>query len=176
MTKQRMSGKREQIDTRGCVYYVQTPDGYVGMVASREQARQLDQHSVLVCDEKEVANFPTWGNEKANQYVVEKALSVGFRRKGESAFFERVAVGDGYVYFIEAVGLKRLKIGYSDDPDKRVRTLATGSPVSLRVLAKMPGTQAMEKEIHAKFAHLKVENEWFHLTDDIRAYIDKNCV
>jgi hypothetical protein len=159
-----------------CVYYVHTDEGYVGMLASRKQAQESDKHSVLICNEEEVAKFPAWGNEKANQFVIEKSFSLGFKRKGDSAFFERTTEGTGYVYFIEAVGLSRIKIGYSDDPEKRLRQLATGSPISLRIFARMPGNQVMEREIHARFAHLKVDNEWFHFTDDIRTYIEKNCI
>jgi hypothetical protein len=161
---------------RGCVYYIHTDQGYVGTVASREQARALDEHSVLVCDENEVAQFPAWGNVRANQYVLDKAVALGFSRIGDSAFFERTTQGSGYVYFIEAVGLSRVKIGYSEDPESRLKQLLTGSPVALKIFAKMPGNQPMEKEIHSRFLHLKVENEWFHFTDEIMAYVEKNCI
>lgn len=161
---------------RGCVYFVPTEEGYLGMVASRKQARDLDEHSMLICDESETAQFPQWGNDRANQYVIDKALSLGFVKKGDSAFFERTSMGAAYVYFVEAVGLSRVKIGYSENPEGRLKQLLTGSPVSLRILAKMPGNQAMEKEIHSRFSHLRVENEWFHLTEEIRAYVDKNCI
>ncbi len=161
---------------RGCVYYVHSEQGYVGMIASREQAREMDKHSVLICNEDEVAQFPAWGNEKANQYVLEKSISLGFKRIGDTPFFERATTGSGYVYFIEAVGLSRVKIGYSDDPEKRIKQLSTGSPVSLKIYAKVPGNQAMEKEIHQRFSHLRVENEWFHFTNEIKEYIEANCI
>jgi hypothetical protein len=146
------------------------------MIASREQAQSMDRHSVLICDENETAQFPQWGNEKANQYVLGESLSLGFSRIGETAFFERIKRGSGYVYFIEAIGLSRVKIGYSENPESRLRQLLTGSPVSLKIFATMPGDQIMEKEIHSRFQHLKVENEWFHFTDEIKAYVDKNCI
>lgn len=161
---------------RGCVYYVHTEQGYVGMVASREQAQSMDKHSVLICDENETAKFPQWGNERANQYVLEKSLAMGFSRIGDTPFFERTEKGSGYVYFIEAVGLSRVKIGFSEDPESRLRQLLTGSPVTLKIFAKMPGSQIMEKEIHGRFQHLKVENEWFHFTDEIKSYVEKNCI
>lgn len=61
---------------RGCVYYIHTDDGYVGAIASRAQAQTLDKHSVLICDEEEVARFPEWGNEIANSYVLNKAVEL----------------------------------------------------------------------------------------------------
>jgi hypothetical protein len=175
-SRAKKENRKRKFGTTGCVYYIHTDEGYVGTIARREQAKEFDKHSVLICDEEEVSQFPEWGNERANQFVIEKALSLGFKRKGDSAFFERISQGAGYVYFIEAIGLSRLKIGYSDDPEKRLRQLTTGSPVSLRIYARMPGNQAMEREIHARFSHLKVDNEWFHFTDDIRTYIEKNCI
>lgn len=165
-----------KVNSRGCVYYVHTKQGYVGTVASREQARAIDEHSVLICNEDEVAQFPQWGDVRANQYVLDKAEALGFLRISGSAFFERSAQGSGYVYFIEAVGLSRVKIGFSEDPESRLKQLSTGSPVTLKIFAKMPGNQPMEKEIHARFLHLKVENEWFHFTDEIKAYVEKNCI
>lgn len=168
--------RKPKATSTACIYFIHTEEGYLAMGASREQAQQMDEHSVLVCGEEEASKFSDWGNEKANQFFIDKALSLGFRRKGDSAFFERTAKGLGYVYFIEAVGLSRLKIGYSDDPEKRLRQLTTGSPVSLRIHARMPGNQTMEKEIQSRFSHLKVDNEWFHFTDEIREYIEKNCI
>ena len=49
---------------RGCVYYVPTEEGYMGLVASREQAQEFDAHSILICDENETSQFPQWGNEE----------------------------------------------------------------------------------------------------------------
>jgi hypothetical protein len=176
VSRLKLESPQAKANSRGCVYYIHTEQGYVGTVASREQARALDEHSVLVCDENEVAQFPEWGNERANQYVFNKALTLGFSRIGNSAFFERTTQGSGYVYFIEAVGLSRVKIGYSEDPESRLKQLLTGSPVTLKIFAKMPGNQPMEKEIHARFLHLKVENEWFHFTDEIKTYVENNCI
>ena len=39
---------------------------------------------------------------------------------------------DTQVYFLEAIGLNRIKIGSSVDPPKRLSSLQTGSPVPLR--------------------------------------------
>lgn len=84
---------QSKISASGCVYYVPTEKGYMCLIASREQAREFDVHSVLICDENETAKFSLWGNEKANQYVLEKALSFGFVKIGSSAFSERTSQG-----------------------------------------------------------------------------------
>lgn len=60
-------------------------------------------------------------------------------------------------------------------PESRLKKLTTGSPATLRIHAKMLGNQTMEREIHSRFAHLKVENEWVHFTNEIGEDIKKNC-
>ncbi len=77
----------------------------------------------------------------------------------------------GFVYFVEAVGLARVKIGFSDDPPARLRQLATGSAVPLKLLAQTPGTVALEKQLHNRFGHLRIEGEWFHATRELLDFI-----
>lgn len=81
----------------------------------------------------------------------------------------------GWVYFIEAEGLNRIKIGWSRDADDRLATLATGSPVPLRIVARFPGSRGDEQRLHRRFAaHLVgdgVREEWFTFASDIRAFL-----
>lgn len=68
----------------------------------------------------------------------------------------------GYVYLIGVKGdFYAVKIGYSVNPEARVGELQTGNPRELYLLAKMPGTLADEKAIHARFKHLNLIGEWF---------------
>jgi hypothetical protein len=43
------------------------------------------------------------------------------------------------VYFIEAVGLDVIKVGYARDISERMRKLGPGCPAPLRLLGTMPG-------------------------------------
>lgn len=77
-----------------------------------------------------------------------------------------------YVYFISAYGeheLQQIKIGYSNDPDGRLKKLQTGSPIKLKLL----GTVKCNSEAHArqveKLAHnifhkQKRRGEWYKLS------------
>lgn len=78
----------------------------------------------------------------------------------------------GFIYFIEAEGAQRIKIGYSKNPDRRLRSLSTGSPMPLRLLAQIPGNQADESKIQRQFAELRLEGEWFYATAQLRDYVD----
>lgn len=69
----------------------------------------------------------------------------------------------GFVYFIRAVGTSRIKLGFSAEPEKRLRELQTASPNRLVLLAKWPGTVAIERQLHKEFAEYRVRGEWFKL-------------
>lgn len=70
------------------------------------------------------------------------------------------------IYYIQEwsniIGLGHIKIGYSKQPLKRLRTLQGRSPRELHLLSVEYGGRARESELHRKFAHLRVGNsEWF---------------
>lgn len=77
------------------------------------------------------------------------------------------------VYFIEAVGTNRVKIGYAENPDERVLELQTGSPYPLRLLFSVPGDRAVESEYHTRYSHSRIDNsEWFYFDSKLRQLID----
>jgi hypothetical protein len=64
------------------------------------------------------------------------------------------------VYFIGAYrGL--IKIGVARDVRARLRTLQTGSGVPLTLLTAVPGSFALERHYHARFAAYRRHGEWF---------------
>lgn len=77
----------------------------------------------------------------------------------------------GVVYFIRAKGVSLVKIGYSSNPEQRLRNLQTSCPHQLDILATLPGSQQTEADIHKKFGHLRMNGEWFRLTSELFAFI-----
>lgn len=77
------------------------------------------------------------------------------------------------VYFIEAVGLELIKIGQTRLLDDRIRSLATGSPVPLKLIGYIAGTAARERKLHKQFARDRAHGEWFRATPELRRYIAK---
>lgn len=57
------------------------------------------------------------------------------------------------VYFAELGGL--IKIGISDDPERRARHL------NAVLLGTCPGSRKIERELHDEFADLRERGEWF---------------
>lgn len=78
------------------------------------------------------------------------------------------------VYFIEAIGAHRVKIGYADDPAKRLPQLQTGCPYNLQLLFSIPGDRDTERQYHDKYSHLRVSpsSEWFYFDAELKQLID----
>ena len=75
------------------------------------------------------------------------------------------------VYFIED-SIERIKIGVSNDPEKRLGALQTGSSNTLRLIGSLPGGKHLESKLHSDFAHLRLAGEWFHATKGLRGFIE----
>lgn len=74
-----------------------------------------------------------------------------------------------YVYVVEAQnGL--IKIGCSRVPENRAATMSAHSPVLIRLIAKWPGSQAGERELHERFADYRHHNEWFSLVGPVAEF------
>ncbi len=76
----------------------------------------------------------------------------------------------GMIYFIRS-GKDTIKIGYTADLKKRFKSLQAASAETLKIVGKIYGTQANEKELHKQFAHLRLHGEWFRLNSELLAYI-----
>jgi len=76
-----------------------------------------------------------------------------------------VAKQPTYVYFIQQ-GYGSIKIGVSHDVAGRCAQMQTGTSKRLRVIAQFPfhsrsDAFAMERSLHAAYAHLRTNGEWF---------------
>jgi hypothetical protein len=67
----------------------------------------------------------------------------------------------GFVYFVQGQCGGAIKIGYSVKPDERLKSLQTGYPDTLLILAMIPADEYMEKKLHREFEHCKLNGEWF---------------
>lgn len=78
----------------------------------------------------------------------------------------------GFVYFIEALGARRLKIGWSQAPHRRCGQLQTHSPHRLRLLAAIEGTRDHEHWLHTFCAEARDRGEWFHVRVGLRDFAE----
>ena len=87
--------------------------------------------------------------------------SIEERAKGK----KRIKKATGYVYFIQGLCGGAIKIGFSKNPEVRLKELQTGYPDTLTILLMIPGTEATERAIHRKFEASRLKGEWFRPDD-----------
>lgn len=68
---------------------------------------------------------------------------------------------------------KKVKLGYSKDPDKRLKQLQTGSSNKLKLLFVCEGSLKAEKFLHHQFKifRYRPNSEWYRV-EDIATMID----
>lgn len=71
------------------------------------------------------------------------------------------------IYFIEAEGFGRIKIGYSANPERRLLSLSEQAPTRLKLHLSIPGDKDVEWSLHRAFRHSRVIGEWFHISSDL---------
>lgn len=73
-----------------------------------------------------------------------------------------------YVYLIRLGRTKMYKIGKTNDPQGRLAALQTANPYKLKLLHtfRADNASAAEEALHAQLHHVRLEGEWFKLTDE----------
>lgn len=76
----------------------------------------------------------------------------------------------GHIYVIEAVGIKRFKIGWSANVSSRLKSYRTDCPVEcvpiLIAVVPLERVEEIETALHSHFDHARAKGEWFDLSDD----------
>lgn len=75
------------------------------------------------------------------------------------------------IYFIRLGGA--VKIGRSTNPWARLNALKTAMPETPELLGYFCGVPADERRLQEKWGHLKLNREWFRLTHELAAEIDR---
>lgn len=73
-----------------------------------------------------------------------------------------------YVYLISDSNTYNYKIGISKNPEKRIKSLQTGNDNKLKIIHKVlcENYMKVEKALHNKYSFLKINGEWFELTEE----------
>lgn len=82
----------------------------------------------------------------------------------------------GCVYFVQ-VNNDAVKIGITDNFERRLKILDTSTPYPIKVLKVVysTGYHSLEIELHKKFADKRIKGEWFALSSDDIKWI-KECL
>ena len=74
------------------------------------------------------------------------------------------------IYFIRAEnGL--VKIGKSNNPKNRLKTLQVGSPVKLKIIKVISGGINIEKLLHNYFKCIRKNGEWFRPDYELKEFL-----
>lgn len=108
----------------------------------------------------------------------EKALSSNYTAKEYASDMIDRARQDPFersmwVYFLRESGIGAIKIGTSKNVALRVRSIASGMPHGLTLLATMPGWHRVETLVHQLFEHARIRGEWFRPIPELLEYIDE---
>jgi hypothetical protein len=76
------------------------------------------------------------------------------------------------VYFIQGRKLGLIKIGIAWSARERMKSLQTGSPDELILLATESGGSERERELHNLFSSSRSHGEWFYPTEELMRYIE----
>lgn len=70
-----------------------------------------------------------------------------------------------FVYILQSLEDGYYKIGVSKNPTKRIETLQTGNPSTLKLIETYQSDNArkIEKRLHRLYKYAKKEGEWFDL-------------
>jgi hypothetical protein len=68
-----------------------------------------------------------------------------------------------FVYFIKEERSGLIKIGYSENPQKRLKALQTGQAKDLEIIMTVKGGAELESVLHKAFDFFRVRGEWFLL-------------
>ena len=77
----------------------------------------------------------------------------------------------GVVYFVEAGLGGPVKIGWTQDVERRIAELQTANAHKLNLLGTVVGTMEDEASTHARFSHLRLEAEWFTNSPEIHQFL-----
>jgi hypothetical protein len=123
---------------------------------SRE-VRQIDESRDRLTQEQQerIASAPPLTPEVADK--IRKLLFAG------DQFPE--AERKEHIYLVGSIGSANVKIGFSEDPQQRLKSLQSSSPVPLKLLWYTEAPRHLESHLHRAFRHLRKHGEWFDFGD-----------
>lgn len=78
------------------------------------------------------------------------------------------------IYFVQSIDGGPIKIGFTDNLERRLVELEYHYGESLAVLATMPGDKSVERSIHDRFMHLRFDRtEQFRPAFDLMTFIGR---
>ena len=78
---------------------------------------------------------------------------------------------NSFVYFMVNERHGFCKIGYSLNPEKRLKELQTGCPVPIFIKKTIVGDLKLESKFHKYFRKYKSNGEWFYMQGELKEFV-----
>jgi len=79
------------------------------------------------------------------------------------------------IYFIQSGDNGSIKIGETNNINRRLATLQVGTSEKLTLLGFLDNDLETEKDMHLKFSEYRLRGEWFKPAKELLEYIQNNC-
>jgi hypothetical protein len=79
------------------------------------------------------------------------------------------------IYFIRQDQTGAIKIGSTNNLEKRVQALQTGSPYLLKPIGYITGTAKLEQKLHKQFQEFQLQGEWFQPHPRLLDFIEQKA-
>lgn len=80
----------------------------------------------------------------------------------------------GFVYFMVNFQHKLCKIGFSNNPEKRLKEVQTGCPFELTIHKVVKGDIQMERTFHKIYKEYKSNGEWFFIKGELERFLSRD--
>jgi hypothetical protein len=77
------------------------------------------------------------------------------------------------IYFVRSGHAGPIKIGCSCNPDERIKSLCTATSWPIERMALMEGGPFLERQLHKRFAHLRIRGEWYDPGPDLIDFVQR---
>jgi hypothetical protein len=78
-----------------------------------------------------------------------------------------------FVYFVQGIKTRLLKVGYTNNPSERLKNHQVGSPDILICVGYIYGSFQIENQFHKALSPFVSHGEWFDLPDGLMNYISR---
>jgi len=78
----------------------------------------------------------------------------------------------GHVYFIRIDGTGDVKIGFSTSVAERRKSMDTGHPGKIDVIATIEGSRDLEQDLHRRFENYRKKGEWFSYEGAVKKFVE----
>jgi len=124
-----------------------------------------------LCKTKELVSkyFEVYQLSKQQQDEFHKSLGLK-----ENFFDNRYKEHEVYVYFIGNTKEGYVKIGHSNNPNKRLKSIQTGCPFRVDILHTIDDADIdVEKQLQKKFKLYNTVGEWFRYEGELKNYLEQ---